>query len=71
MAGQPLEAMALVALGFRTISMAPASLGPVKAMIRSLDAGAARDKLQEAVNGQGGEIRRQLEEFASQNKVEI
>jgi phosphotransferase system enzyme I (PtsP) len=71
MAGQPLEAMALVALGFRTISMAPASLGPVKAMIRSLDAGAARDKLQEAVNGQGGGIRRQLEEFASQNKVEI
>ena len=37
MAGDPLEAMALVGLGFRTLSMAPSSIGPVKAMIRSLD----------------------------------
>ena len=35
---RPLEAMALVGLGFRNISMAPASLGPVKTMIRSLSA---------------------------------
>src|SRR5690606_8952744 len=33
MAGRPLEAMALIGLGFRTISMAPASIGPVKTMI--------------------------------------
>ena len=39
MAGRPLEAMALIGLGFRSISMAPASVGPVKAMILSLDAG--------------------------------
>ena len=39
MAGKPLEAMALIGLGFRSISMAPASVGPVKAMILSLDAG--------------------------------
>jgi phosphotransferase system, enzyme I, PtsP len=37
MAGQPLDAMALVGIGFRTLSMAPGSIGPVKAMIRSLD----------------------------------
>jgi phosphotransferase system enzyme I (PtsP) len=37
MAGDPLEAMALVGLGFRALSMAPSSIGPVKAMIRSLD----------------------------------
>ena len=39
MAGRPLEAMALIGLGFRSISMAPASVGPVKAMVLSLDAG--------------------------------
>ena len=71
MAGQPLEAMALVALGFRSISMSPASLGPVKAMIRSLDAAAVSYRLQEVVTGEGGQIRRQLEEFAVQNEVEI
>jgi phosphotransferase system, enzyme I, PtsP len=37
MAGQPLDAMALVGIGFRTLSMAPGSIGPVKAMIRSLE----------------------------------
>jgi phosphotransferase system enzyme I (PtsP) len=37
MAGDPLEAMALVGLGFRVLSMSPSSIGPVKAMIRSLD----------------------------------
>jgi phosphotransferase system enzyme I (PtsP) len=37
MAGDPLEAMALVGLGFRALSMSPSSIGPVKAMIRSLD----------------------------------
>ena len=39
MAGRPLEAMALIGLGYRSISMAPASVGPVKSMILSLDAG--------------------------------
>jgi phosphotransferase system enzyme I (PtsP) len=39
MAGRPLDAMALVGLGFRTLSVAPPSLGPVKAMVRSLDLG--------------------------------
>src|SRR4029077_17654096 len=40
MAGSPLEAMALIALGFRTLSMAATAIGPVKTMIRSLDASA-------------------------------
>ena len=38
MASRPLEAMALIGLGYRSISMAPASVGPVKSMILSLDA---------------------------------
>ena len=37
MAGEPLDAAALVGIGFRTLSMSPASLGRVKATIRSLD----------------------------------
>lgn len=39
LAGRPLEAMALIGLGYRDLSMSPASLGPVKAMLRTLDAG--------------------------------
>src|SRR3712207_2736683 len=41
MGGRTLEAMALVALGFRQLSITPVAVGPVKAMIRSLDHSAA------------------------------
>ena len=37
MAGRPVEAMALIGLGFRRLSMSPASVGPVKAMLLDLD----------------------------------
>jgi len=38
MAGRPLEAMALIGLGLRRLSMSPSAIGPVKEMLRSLDA---------------------------------
>jgi phosphotransferase system enzyme I (PtsP) len=38
MAGRPLEAMALIGLGLRSVSMAPAAVGPVKSMVLALDA---------------------------------
>ena len=38
MAGRPLEAMTLIGLGFRSISMPPAAIGPVKSMVLALDA---------------------------------
>ena len=41
-AGRPVEAVALAALGFGTLSMRPASIGPVKALIRKVDLGAAK-----------------------------
>ena len=39
MAGQPLDAMALLGLGLRTLSMQPGQIGPIKMMIRSLNLG--------------------------------
>jgi phosphotransferase system enzyme I (PtsP) len=37
--GRPLEAMALIGIGYRNLSMSPASIGPVKAMLLALHAG--------------------------------
>ena len=37
--------MTLIALGFRNFSMAATAIGPVKAMVLSLDAGAAASEL--------------------------
>ena len=36
MAAEPLDAMALIGIGFRSISVQPSAVGPIKAMIRSL-----------------------------------
>ena len=36
MGGRPLAAMALLAIGYRRLSITPAGIGPVKAMVRSL-----------------------------------
>lgn len=65
MSGRPLEAMALIGLGFRAISMAPASIGPVKAMILSLDAAATQRRLATLLQG-NGDIRDGLRQFAEE-----
>ena len=43
--GRPLEAMALLALGYRSLSMSPSSIGPVKAMLLDLDVARLRARL--------------------------
>ncbi|MDQ0313911.1 phosphotransferase system enzyme I (PtsP) [Amorphus orientalis] len=45
LAGRPLEAMALLGLGYRQLSMPPAAIGPVKAMARALDVDRLRARL--------------------------
>jgi phosphotransferase system enzyme I (PtsP) len=41
-AGRPVEAVALAAIGLRRLSMRPASIGPVKSLLRRVDLGQAR-----------------------------
>ena len=50
-AGRPVEAVALAALGFRTLSMRPASIGPVKHLIRRVRLDEARAVMDEALAG--------------------
>jgi phosphotransferase system enzyme I (PtsP) len=71
MAGRPLEAMALIGLGYRAISMAPASVGPVKSMILSLDAGALERWLETQLRAGDGGLRAGLKRFAEEQGVEI
>ncbi len=71
MAGHPLEAMALIGLGFRTLSMAPPAVGPVKAMVRGLDVG----RLGEFVRGLGRlpvhSVREAVRTFARDHGVPV
>ncbi|MEZ2131764.1 MULTISPECIES: phosphoenolpyruvate--protein phosphotransferase [unclassified Sinorhizobium] len=50
MAGKPISAMALLGLGFRSVSMSPAAIGPVKAMLLGLDVSALAKVMDEALD---------------------
>jgi phosphotransferase system enzyme I (PtsP) len=71
MAGRPVDAMALIGLGFRSISMAPASVGPIKAMVLSLDTQKLAETLNGLVDGNCPTIRRELTEFARKENIDI
>ena len=71
MAGNPIEAMALIALGFRTLSMAATSIGPVKTMIRSLDAGEVADYLAEIGSRPDHSLRPKLEAYARDHDIAL
>jgi phosphotransferase system, enzyme I, PtsP len=71
MAGRPLEAMALIGLGFRTLSMAPASIGPVKSMILSLNASRISAYVDDLLKTESGSFRAALERFAAEEGIEI
>ncbi len=71
MAGKTLEAMALIAVGFTSLSMSPSSIGPVKAMILSLDATAAGQFVRDAIEGGERNLREPLKTFAAEHGVEI
>src|SRR5277367_4749428 len=73
LASQPIGALALIALGYRSLSLTPSAVGPVKAMLLDLDSGKAAgflcpliDKPNRAIS-----IRAQLEKFAAVNGLQL
>jgi phosphotransferase system enzyme I (PtsP) len=56
-AGRPIEALCLAAIGFRTLSMRPASIGPVKHLIRRVNLTEARAVI-DAARARGDETAR-------------
>jgi phosphotransferase system, enzyme I, PtsP len=71
MAGNPIEALMLIALGFRTLSLTASAIGPVKTMIRSLDAGGAARYLDEIGQRPDHSLRRRLEAYARDHTVAL
>jgi phosphotransferase system, enzyme I, PtsP len=69
MAGNPIEAMTLIALGFRTLSMTGAAIGPIKAMIRSLDVAKTAAYVAEIGGRSDHSLRSKLEAFARDHAV--
>jgi phosphotransferase system enzyme I (PtsP) len=69
MAGNPIEAMVLIALGFRRLSMTPSAIGPVKTMIRSLAARPLAQYLDEIADRPDHSLRRWFEAYARDHAV--
>jgi phosphotransferase system enzyme I (PtsP) len=71
MGGRPLEAMALLGLGIDRLSITPAAVGPVKAMIRSLDIGALRAIMPPLLDEAPRDMRGRIEGWAVENGVAL
>ncbi|MBV9702269.1 MAG: phosphoenolpyruvate--protein phosphotransferase [Methylobacteriaceae bacterium] len=71
--GKPLEAMALIAIGYRGLSMPPASLGPVKTMVLGLDLGQTARFVKDLMSRNAGRhsLRDELRSFAKAHKVAL
>ncbi|WP_025900037.1 phosphoenolpyruvate--protein phosphotransferase [Sneathiella glossodoripedis] len=70
-AGRPLEAMALLGLGYRNLSMSIEGLGPVKEMVRSADTAKIADFVNKLCNMREPTVREQLRAFAKDHSVII
>ena len=73
MASKTVSALALIALGYRKLSLVPSAIGPVKAMVLELDAGKAGvlvDALITHKNG-AGSIREKLIAFAEAESIPL
>ena len=71
MAGRPLEAMALIGLGLRTLSMQPANIGPVKMMVRSLDTREVAQFVEKLCGRTDHSLRTRLAAFAAERGIFI
>jgi phosphotransferase system enzyme I (PtsP) len=72
LASQPLGALALVAIGYRSLSVTPSAVGPVKAMLLDVDCRKVAAFLDLLIEKSCGvPIRAQLEKYAADNGLQI
>ena len=69
MAGRPLDAMALLGLGIRTLSMQPGQIGPIKMMIRSLHLGEVSAFVDRLCGRTDHSLRTRLSAFAAERGI--
>jgi phosphotransferase system enzyme I (PtsP) len=71
MASRPLDAMALVGLGIESLSMPASAIGPVKAMVRSLEMNRISDYLGQVIKSRDHSLRDKLRAFAHDHKIAV
>ncbi|MFZ5609501.1 MAG: phosphoenolpyruvate--protein phosphotransferase [Pseudomonadota bacterium] len=69
--GRPLEAMVLLGLGLKRLSMSPAAIGPVKLLVRALDYGATRRFAESLLRKADHSVRSYAIEFAEAHNIPV
>jgi phosphotransferase system enzyme I (PtsP) len=73
LASKPIGALALIAIGYRCLSLSPSAVGPVKAMLLELDAGKAAALIDPLLASPAGSvpIRERLKTFAAEQGLQL
>lgn len=71
MGGRTLEALALMGIGIRRLSITPAAVGPIKAMVRSTSHSDICAKMEELLNNPTEHLREELTSWVIDQGIEI
>ncbi len=70
MGGRPLEALALIGIGIRRLSITPAAIGSIKAMIRTADQGELTKKMDELLANPSENMRQTFRDWVEAKGIE-
>ena len=68
-AGRPVEALCFAAMGLRILSMRPASVGPVKSLLRRTNISEVKEIIETARNNGAQSVRSAVMAYLKKNKV--
>jgi phosphotransferase system enzyme I (PtsP) len=71
MASRPLDAMALIGIGFRNISVTPPAVGPIKELVRSLRVSSLEDFTNSLCTSSQRSVRENLQAYAKDHGIAV
>src|SRR5690606_22146840 len=73
LAGKPLEALALMAIGMTRLSMGPASIGPIKELVLNLELEPIKAAVEAALsdNAHGASVRQLLQDWIEKQNLPV
>ncbi len=71
MAGRPLEALALIGLGYRVLSASPVALGPIRQMVLTTELAPVAGLIADSLAREAGNLRARLRAFAKDAGIAV
>ena len=71
MGGRRLEALALLGLGFKRLSITPAAVGPIKELVRKVDLGQLQPAMRRWLSSPPANLRETMEAWARERDIDV